>query len=371
MTECSLSLTFVADQDIRKSYKGGWTYLKDGYSGKIVGKGMVLDVNGLYYAVMENEEYPVGEAIYYKGKYSDNGMYPLYIQMIECTFKLKEGYLPTIQIKKSTRFNPTEYVKESGEKTVLLTLTCVDLALFLEHYEVDELEYIQGWKFKGRKGIFTQYVNKWVDVKINSEKEGNMAQRAIAKMYLTNLYGKFAKNPKVAEKIPVYSETLKRVTYQTTDFEIVDGIYIPVGTFVTAYGRNVTIRSAQALYDRFIYSDTDSLHLEGWEEPKNIKIDKYELGAWKIEAKFTKAKFLRAKCYMEEIDGNIKVTCAGLPRKILEVKDENGNKRAIKESDGIITFDNFDFGLEVAGALKSKRVEGGTILRESTFKIRR
>ena len=36
------------DEDLRRSYKGGFTYLNPLYKGKEVGKGVVLDVNSLY-----------------------------------------------------------------------------------------------------------------------------------------------------------------------------------------------------------------------------------------------------------------------------------------------------------------------------------
>ena len=71
-------------------------------------------------------------------------------------------------------------------------------------------------------------------------------------------------------------------------------LYIPVGTFVTSYARNVTIRAAQKCYYRFIYADTDSLHLIGKEIPP-IDVDQLKLGAFKLESVFTKAKFLRSK----------------------------------------------------------------------------
>ena len=43
-------------------------------------------------------------------------------------------------------------------------------------------------------------------------------------------------------------------------------------------------------------------------------IDPVRLGSWKHEGHFTKAKFVRQKCYLEEIDENINITCAGLPK---------------------------------------------------------
>ena len=51
---------------------------------------------------------------------------------------------------------------------VCLVLTNVDLKLFLEQYDVYDLEYISGWKFKSKKGIFTEYIDKWITRKNNA-----------------------------------------------------------------------------------------------------------------------------------------------------------------------------------------------------------
>ena len=132
-------------------------------------------------------------------------------------------------------------------------------------------------------------------------------------------------------------------------------MYIPIGAAITAYAREKTIRSAQANHDRFIYADTDSLHLKGIEIPTNIEIDAVKLGAWKHESTFTRARFIRAKSYIEEIDGELKVTCAGLPTSAHKY----------------VTWDNFTIGAEYAGKLQQKSVKGGIILKETTFKIKK
>lgn len=340
------------DQYIRNAYKGGWTYLKNGKAAKIIGNGIVLDVNSLYPFVMASCKLPYGHGIYYKGKYEKDKYYNLYVQTIRCEFKLKEGYLPTIQLKNSAIFKPTEYLESSQGETVALTLTNVDLELFLEHYHVYNLEYIDGYKFKSSSTMFKEYVDYWMAVKVQAEKDGNMALRAIAKLYLNNLYGKFAKNPRQGSKIPYFKDGV--VKYQILPPEDGDGVYIPVGAFVTSWARNITIRAAQKNYDRFVYADTDSLHLEGTEIPDGLTIDKYELGAWKHESSFKRAKFLRAKCYAEESKGKLDIKVAGLPKK----------------ARGSITLENLEVGAEYYGKTRNKRVEGGIVLVNTTFKIK-
>ena len=319
------SLDYEVDKDLRKAYKGGFTYLNPIYKEKDIQEGEVLDVNSLYPSVMYEKLLPFGEPIYFNGKYKDDKVYSLYIQMISCSFKLKKNKIPTIQIKNNKAFfRANEYLESSENEIVVLTLTNIDLKLFFEHYEVYDLEYICGWKFKGITGIFTKYIDKWIKRKNDATISGNKGQRTLAKLMLNSLYGKFATSLDVQSKIPeLGSDDI--IHYHLSEKETKEGIYLPIGAFITAYAREKTIRTSQAIKDYSInkygkdlycYSDTDSIHtLLPIEELKLFcDIDKVKLGAWKHEGHFTKAKFVRQKCYLEEIDGNINITCAGLPK---------------------------------------------------------
>ena len=58
-----------ADEDIRKAYKGGFTYLNPIYKEKDVEEGIVLDVNSLYPSVMYNSYLPYCRPIFFQGEY--------------------------------------------------------------------------------------------------------------------------------------------------------------------------------------------------------------------------------------------------------------------------------------------------------------
>ena len=341
------------DADIRQSYKGAFTYLNPRFREKDIGDGIVLDVNSLYPSVMYYRPLPYGEGIFFEGKYQIDKEYPLYVQMIKCQFTLKEGMLPTIQIKNTLSFVETEYLTSSNDEQVTLCLTSVDLELLITHYDVYDLEYINGWKFRASNTMFRAYIDKWNGIKVKATQEGNKAMRTLAKLMLNSLYGKFAANPIRKRRIPELDEE-GVVRYRLSEPEITNPIYIPVGSFITAWARYTTITAAQACYDRFIYADTDSLHLVGLEEPKGIEIDDTKLGAWKHESTFTRSRFLRQKSYIEEIDGKLKITCAGMPKGCYP----------------FVTWENFHTGNEFPGKLKQKVVKGGTVLVESPHKLR-
>lgn len=370
-------LPYQIDKDIRKSYKGGFTYLNDIYKEKETNAGFVLDVNSLYPSVMMYEKLPFGDPLFFNGQYEKDLLYPLYIQTFSCIFKVKENKIPTIQIKNNLSFIPNEYIKSSDGDIVTLTLTNIDLELFFEHYDVWEITYHSGWKFKGIKGLFSEYINYWSTQKINAKKNKNDALYRISKLMLNSLYGKFGLNPDVRGKYPYLNED-GIIKYGMYEQEQRDGIYIPIASFITSYARKKTITTSQTIKeytlnkygtDLYVYSDTDSIHLLEIDEKELeniIDIDDYRLGAWKLESKFKRGKYIRQKCYIElGYDDVLNVTVAGLPKKLAP----------------LVNFNNFNVGfttenidkkeLEKTGKkLTFKHVKGGVLLVETDFTIK-
>lgn len=163
------------------------------------------------------------------GQYKDDKIYPLYIQMITCShFKIKENKIPTIQLKNNRFYKENEYIEESEDngEVICLVLTNVDLKLFLEHYKVDDLEYISGWKFKGTDMLFKKYIDKWIKIKNEATISGNTGLRTLAKLMLNSLYGKLAKALEVQSKIPYMGED-EIIHYTLSDKEVTKGIYLP------------------------------------------------------------------------------------------------------------------------------------------------
>ena len=337
------------DDFIRKSYKGGYVYLNPKHRGRRGLQGVTFDVNSLYPSVMYEKMLPYGYPVYFTGAPEKTRDYPLFIVHLKAAFELKPNHLPTIQLKNNRAFVETEYLTSSGGDVVDMTLTNVDLDLFLEHYDVYNLEYVKGLKFKGREGFFKEYIDYWMHIKETS----TGAIRQLAKLMLNSLYGKFATNPKGRKKVPKLDDD-DIVRYELDDPDDRDPVYTAMGCFITAYAREKTIRSGQSVFDRFIYADTDSLHLTGFVIPENIDVHPTRLGAWKHEGTFTDSKFIRAKTYMETTEEGTKVTCAGMPDNV------KAN----------VTYDNFQSGSTFEGKLMPKRVPGGVVLVETTFTIK-
>lgn len=383
-----------ADKDIRKAYKGGFTYLNPEYEGKEVGAGVVLDVNSLYPSVMYEKLLPYGEGILFEGEYKQDNYYPLYIQSFTCSFELKEGKIPTVQLKDKHykwEYLPNEYVTTSNGNIINLIMTNIDMKLFFENYNVYDLKFINGWKFKAMKGLFRKYIDKWIKVKNEGTISGNKGMRTLAKLMLNALYGKFATSLEVKSKVPYLSEN-GVVKYSITEGEEKKGIYIPMGVFITSYAREKTIRTSGAIKeysikkygkDLYCYSDTDSIHtLLPIEELKLFcDIDDVELGKWKHESSFEEAKFVRQKCYVEKFHGEYNITCAGLPKKCMYKKegikdslfyktyemDISGKEQEVEKE---FKLKDFEVGFTASGKLSFKHVKGGVILTPTEFSIK-
>lgn len=366
------------DTFVRKSYRGAWTYVNPRFAKQTVGKGIVLDVNSLYPSKMYTMLMPYGEGVYYKGRYHENKVFPLYVQRVLVDLRLKEGYFPTIQEKHNIRFGKTEYIKSTNGEPIEITLTSIDLKLLLDHYDIITIEYIDGYQYKGVYGMFTEYIERWMFVKEEADKKGDKPRRNQAKLFMNSLYGKFAKRPKTATKHPELNEE-GAVRLVLGEEEDTGGLYIPVGTFIISYAREYTIRSAQAVSERFLYADTDSLHLLDSEVPEGLEIHPSHMGAWKLESTFQRAIYLGAKCYAEETD---------MPREKLEayLKEHKDSECQVDiermtlaqltvagmpaKSKRRISFEDFKEGLVVNDKLVPKHVPGGIVLKPTTFEIK-
>lgn len=360
------------DADIRRSYRGGFTYVSPRFAGVDVYGGISVDYNSMYPSMLISKPYPVGQPHMFYGRYESrfvtgdaecpvwDDSHELYVQHLTCLFRLKPDGIPMIQLRNSGFYGQHEYVRETVEP-VQLTLTCVDLELLFENYDVSVLSWDGGYWFQTLPGseIFGPYVDHWG--KIKRESKGGMRQ--LAKLMLNNIYGKFATNPDVTPKVP-HMGADGIVKWELGEHEERDGVYIPVGTFTTAYARQTLIRAIHANLDRFIYCDTDSMHLVGLEDPADIPLHDTNLCAWKVEGTFTHARHLRAKCYIWDLNGKVSVTCAGMPDNVK----------------ALCTFDNFHYGLsnidpvtgrvrEGAGKLTPVAVPGGVVLEPRVYEL--
>src|SRR5690606_8248624 len=134
---------------------------------------------------------------------------------------IKPNKIPIIQIKKSFMFAESEYL-EKIEEPQTLSITNVDFKLWQEHYDIDVLSWNYYYEFDSARGMFTRYIDKWMEVKANS----TGGRREIAKLHLNSLYGKFATSCDVTGKYPTLKDGA--VKWVTGDRETRDPVYTAV-----------------------------------------------------------------------------------------------------------------------------------------------
>jgi hypothetical protein len=351
------------DAEIRRAYRGGFTYADPRFSKRKLSCGIVLDVNSLYPSVMYNELMPYGEPEFVEGKVEPTERRPLTIFSVTFTATVKKDHVPCIQIKGSSIFGGTEYLTDIPDPTTLM-VTNVDWELYLEQYDVHVLAYGGGWRFHAVKGLFKTYIDKWA--KRKAETTGG--EREVCKLHLNSLYGKFASNPNVTGKVPVLRDGVVR--YVRGPEERRAPVYTAVGVFVTSFARALTIRAAQANYKNFRYADTDSLHLtmdKRWtgvyvddktgvkhKIPGNIDVHPTRMGAWKFEYEYAEAFYVRPKAYLNrKHDGSFKVAWAGIPDSVQEK----------------FTFDTLVNGSVITGKLEQMQVPGGVVLQDKPYTL--
>ena len=406
-----------ADSYIRHSYRGGWCYLVKGKENRIYHNGSTADVNSLYPSMMSSESgnyYPVGHPTFWSGNYipekaQQNNRY--YFIRFRCSFELKAGKLPFVQIKGNFFYRGTEMLetsdvvnKSTGEKshyyidtdtgetlpiTVTLTMTMTDWILFNEHYEVKDLTILDGCYFSTAIGIFDDYINKYKKIKLESKG----AMRTEAKLFLNNLYGKMASSTDSSFKV-AFMKPDESVGFDFVEQHEKTAGYIAVGSAITSYARNFTIRAAQKNYfgpnkAGFIYADTDSIHCDiPASEFKGITVHEKNFCCWKLESSWDVATFTRQKTYIEHVVAEDcspierpwwNVKCAGMPDRCkgLFVKSMEGEKADENDKEEVKEFlskkrtlEDFRVGLKVPGKLMPKRIKGGVLLVETTYEMR-
>lgn len=413
---------------IHRSYRGGWCYLVKGKESKIFTDGTTADVNSLYPSVMSSEsgsKYPVGMPTFWKGDFiplEAESPENYYFVRVKTRFYIKENKLPFIQLKNNAMYVGTEnletsdiYDRHSGkyythyedsdgslhDTRVEMTFTETDYKLFIEHYNVADFEILDGCYFRAEIGIFDDYINKYK--KLKQESKG--ARRELAKLFLNNLYGKMAASTNSSFKV-IQDRGEKVYGYDTVLEHQKQPGYIPVGSAITSYARNFTIRAAQMNYygvenPGFIYADTDSIHCDLQpDEILGIKVDDKDFCCWKLESCWDIGWFARQKTYIEHVvQENLEdckpywnIKCAGMPsyckdlfKHSMEGLVLDGRELTDEQKQFIKglspkkleylktphTLSDFQIGMVVPGKLKPKRIQGGVVLVEEDYTMRR
>lgn len=306
-----------ANQILRFGYHGGLCEVEDSIRGRLVEEpGRVYDINSLYPSILLKEKLPVEEPRFFES----NGLPPdgLWVADVLASFTLKSDGVPCLIDERSD-------IRESGS-IIKLIMTSVEYDLYQEMYDFHLLDVSWCFQFRGKAGLFDDYVKLF-----RGRKEAslpNSVLRLQTKQYLNRLIGKFGYNPKPIRK-SVRLDDNQWVEYvpftaRTNPARPSTSMhgYLPLAMFVNAYGRARMARAIKAAGDRFLYCDTDSLHVLGDYPVEGLNVHDTEFGAWKLEHRFVKAFYNRPRQYGLQIledSGRTRdlIHLGGVPYKIL------------------------------------------------------
>lgn len=347
--ELNKLLPYIEDTDmqdiINKSYRGGITYVNPKYQNQEV-HGVSYDVNSLYPYAMINCAYPCGKP-HFTETYNPNKLQIITFIVETCNCENTIPFIPTKVVGHSYTYSKTL-------KGGIYTLWVEEFELFKQYYN-GHPEIISILEFDEVYNLFDEYINKYATLKGSTK---DKAERYIIKLRLNGLGGKFGtKTYQIKKRCVGNTNKLGGLKFELEPPETGEAYYRAISSRMTSRARCVLIRAISQNFDRFIYCDTDSIYLYGYEEPKGINVHPTELGAFKFEHKFDKGKFLHTKCYI--------IKDVNEPDILRSVAGCSANAKQY------INFDNFKLGLTLENAnLKALQVKGGVVLAPTDFTIK-
>ena len=395
------ALTNEEDSDIRPAYWGGISHVPKDKAGLDHWGVGVYDINSSYPDKAANFKLPYGECVAEYGECMHPNMSKFWIAEALVEFELKPNCLPCIprkaisegEIIEDRDTNIEKWVDSSGG-IVKMSFSCIDYMTIQESYtfKVWRWQWSRHWAWKVQKEV-AKFVNMNNDRKVKYSalaKIGTDRQKVIEYLTIRNrskidnnsFYGKFGEEVIKEGKTPYLEENeqgLEEVTWLVDRVEEQTANkrkYLPVAIAITAWGRQQLVRAANILGEHFLYCDTDSVHylltgqykLDKAAAEGHFFIHPEQLGAWSLDGTYTRGRYLRAKCYMEEDEeGNAEATVAGLPA------DKNSGQFSKKRS--CLTWDNFHIGTVIpadkTNKLRTVRTPGGNKLLPVAFEIKR
>ena len=237
--------------------------------------------------------------------------------------------------------------------------------------------------FRGTNNLFKNYIDFWS--KIKQENEG--ALRSFAKLMQNGLYGKFGMAG--ASEITNFQNNDGVFTIEHTHEMVTSNtVYLPMATFITSWAKQYLVQAINANYERFMYCDTDSLHLYGTlDQVRGVEIGKKIYGLWDNEMCFEDFKYLGSKRYAEKNSETHQweIKCCGLTDEIMKKLDdisvfemcvysakELAKMKYYTKDDDIYYYKDKECRQKIKGLIKSKKskiIKGGTIIQEQPYMI--
>lgn len=289
------------------------------------GEGVVLDVNSLYPDIAAHGVIPI-PAIEKYGTGSDGlveyvrkqSRYYIIMKVV-VSAKLKKGGLPCICSDSNNTIGKPQYL--STMKKRKLTLTPSDRHLLFSNYNITYYSIQEYVVFPAYKGYLKKYIEPRYEIKRAAVK--GSPERDFVKLVLNGFIGFFARSIYTTEyeyeerdgyiiptKVQRSPEAIEK------DHANVSGACF-INAAIVSQAREKMVNIIKRHLDRFLYTDTDSLHLAGVVVPDDIPISD-KLGDFKIEHVFEKCYYKGQKRYLLIEGGEVVQCVAGIAKDALK-----------------------------------------------------
>ena len=289
---------------VTRSYMGGRVEAIKRY----IDKCYSYDVNSLYPYVIRNRYYPVGYNNYYTGKDAVERFKQLARKQDKLAIVEASVFVPQRKIAPLPVRIDNKLIFPHGLFTGVWTTEELFYAMRYYGVEVKDVQKLLVWEDKHKP--FIGYVDKYYELKSG----GTGAIKAVSKLLLNSLYGKFGMKEEVEEYI--YKERIEQKKKKEEDAKrqtrilgrdvfiynkrvFANYIQAQIASFVTSYARLVLLDKIRELESKgyeIYYYDTDGINTNC--EPQNFtNLDDKKLGYWKFEGTRKKCYFLAPKSY--------------------------------------------------------------------------
>ena len=320
-------ITIKVWKDLSQWYRGGLTIPKQDQSYKIHHNVSVYDINSMYPYHMYSKPLPIGPPI--KGSKGDLKLYRFWVSRATVNPN-HQPFIPKKDLQVENYDNNKIYkMLTTYPHTITNTyihLTDIELPLFLKTYSGVWDKPKVRYSFASISGMYKEYIDYFMDLKIKFSKDNNTVGRTITKLFLNIMYGKNAQKPvivgrEIRELTPKIKLKHNDITIGTTHYmtnaepyETFSPKYLPIAMYITAYSRTQLLTTINSNYTNYVYCDTDSIHLTNHAHLPKQLLHPTQLGKWKYEGTYSKAIYREAKQYflLNDHEGSNKIALAGV-----------------------------------------------------------
>lgn len=317
------------------AFKGGYNFVNPIYQNRVLDKVLTLDINSMYPWILATKPLPKGNGHLYKAKTLEEVKDLSIVRFNKLKATIREDWSPFIKYRtgdsnvsgklshdlifKDSKIGYVSYSEYYMNDIDLedIYLTSEEVRLMERAYDIHEYE-IKNTRVYERDHVLESKMKRHIEFWMKVKRNANSALvKNYAKMMLNAVYGKLGNFDTEYKQYDYIIENglLNKVLRDDVHQPIRDKANVASAAFITAYGRCYLADMINQIgLDRFVYCDTDSLHILGWDIPDNAPIDSKELGYYKIENYEKDALYIKCKTYgalmSETEDGEFEFKCA-------------------------------------------------------------